>query len=323
LGIGGLQEPTANQKKGWQSGSTSGIYRTKIELQRSVGQAKVKSGASHSLNSSINILEEVSEGIFSEMVREPRANIDHAKIKTAGEAAVVKAAETSWWEWKSGSTIFFGRWPPHYQDMVRKGLLPMFVLEPPVNSGRQPPYDDDKIKDKVKKKLDKVIMTDIKFVEAMMFMFDVPKVDDIRMVYDGSKSGLNKALWAPWFSLSTIDTMLRWVTAGSWLANNDYEDMFLNFPLHAKSQKYCGTDLTQLFPDMKAGEASVVVARWLRNAMGLRNSPYASVQGALRAKHIALGDLKDDDNPFQWDHVRENLPRAQNYNPSLPWIMKM
>jgi hypothetical protein len=171
----------------------------------------------------------------------------------------------------------------------------------------------------VKKKLDKVIMkgyvelTDIKFVEAMMFMFDVPKGDDIRMVYNRSKSGLNKALWAPWFSLPTIDTMSRWVIAGSWLADNDYGDMFLNFPLHAKLQKYCGIDLTQLFPNMKAGEASVDVARWLRNAMGLRNSPYAPVQGALRAKHIALGDPKDEDNPFQWDHVQENHPCAQNY----------
>jgi hypothetical protein len=142
-----------------------------------------------------------------------RDHTDQEEIKTAGEAAIAKAAETSWWEWKSGSTIFFWRWPPDYQDVVRKGLLPMFDSEPPVNSDRQPPYDNDEIKEKVKKKLDKVIMkgyvevTDIKFVEAMMFMFDVPKGDDIRMVYDGSKSGLNKALWAPWFSLPTIDTM--------------------------------------------------------------------------------------------------------------------
>ena len=83
-------------------------------------------------------------------------------------------------------------------------------------------------------------MSDIKFVEAYMYMFDVPKgTSDIWMVYDGSKSGLNKALWAPWFSLPTIDTMSRWVLAGSWLADNDYGDFFLNFPLHADLQKYC------------------------------------------------------------------------------------
>jgi hypothetical protein len=100
---------------------------------------------------------------------------------------------------------------------------------------------------------------------------------------------LNKALWALWFSLPTIDTMSKWIIAGSWLADNDYGDMFLNFPLHAKLQKYCDIDLTQLFPNIKAGEASAIVARWLRNAMGLRNYPYALVQGALGTKHIALG----------------------------------
>jgi hypothetical protein len=258
-----------------------------------------------------------------------RKHKDNVAIKRAGEASVAKASVTSWWEWKHGSTIFFWRWPPDYQDVVREGLLPMFDSEPPTNSDRQPPYDDDKIKDQVKKKLDKVIMkgyvelTDIKFVEAMMFMFAVPKGDDIRIVYDGSKSGLNKALWAPWFSLPTIDTMSRWVIAGSWLADNDYGDMFLNFPLHVNLQKYCGIDLTQLFPNHKAGEASVVIARWLRNAMGLRSSPYASVQGALRAKHLVLGDPQDEGNPFQWDHIRENFPCSKGYEPSMPWIMKI
>jgi hypothetical protein len=85
-----------------------------------------------------------------------------------------------------------------------------------------------------------VELTDIKFVEAMMFMFDVPKGDDIRMVYDGSKSGLNKALWAPWFSLPTIDSMSRWVLAGSWLADNDYGDMFLNFPFTPRYRSIAG-----------------------------------------------------------------------------------
>ena len=64
-------------------------------------------------------------------------------------------------------------------------------------------------------------------------MFHVPKGDeDIQMVYNGTKSGLNAVLYAPWFALPTVDAMNRWVAAGSWLADNDFEDMFLNFPLH-------------------------------------------------------------------------------------------
>ena len=37
-------------------------------------------------------------------------------------------------------------------------------------------------------------ITDIQMVESIMYMFDVVKGDDIRMVYDGSKSGLNDSL---------------------------------------------------------------------------------------------------------------------------------
>ena len=111
-------------------------------------------------------------------------------------------------------------------------------------------------------------------VEALMFMFHVPKGDsDIRMVYDGTKSGLNASLFAPWFSLPTVDSMVRWVIAGSWLADNDYGDQFLNFPLHPDLQKFCGIDLSQLFPKSGANDAQFVVAVWLRNAMGLKPSP--------------------------------------------------
>ena len=84
---------------------------------------------------------------------------------------------------------------------------------PPHSKMMQPPYRSDDIKAKVKEKLEKVFrkgyieITDIQLVESIMYMFDVAKGDDIRMVYDGSKSGLNNCLWAPWFALPTIDTM--------------------------------------------------------------------------------------------------------------------
>jgi hypothetical protein len=133
-------------------------------------------------------------------------------------------------------------------------------------------------------------LVDIELVEAMMFMFHVQKgPDDIRLVYDGTKSGLNKSVYAPWFTLLTIDSMLRWVIAGAWLADNDYGKMFLNFPLHPDLRKYCGVDLSQLFPKLiKDGKGSVI-AQWMRSAMGLRRSPYGSVQGCPRAKRHIMG----------------------------------
>ena len=63
-----------------------------------------------------------------------------------------------------------------------------------------------------------------------MFFFSVPKgLNDIRMVYDASKSGLNAVLYAPWFALATVDTSLRSMDRGYWSADNDFGEMFLNF----------------------------------------------------------------------------------------------
>ena len=124
---------------------------------------------------------------------------------------------------------------------------------------------DEELKAKIKEKLQKVIekgyieITDIQMVESIMYMFDVVKGDDMCIVYDGSKSGLNNALWAPQFALPTINRMTRWTLAGTWLANNNYGEIFLNFPMHPDLQKYCGTDVTQLFPDLQKKKADLTV----------------------------------------------------------------
>ena len=83
--------------------------------------------------------------------------------------------------------------------------------------------------------------------------------------------------------------------AGSWLADNDYGEQFLNFPLHPDLKKYCGVGLSQLFLDL---ETKLLVGRCTQNAMGLRPSPYNYVQGALIAKHFIMGDPKEKGNPF-------------------------
>jgi len=147
----------------------------------------------------------------------------------------------------------------------------MFVGDPPANKSRQPAYDDPEIRAKVKVKLENVMdkgyieLVDIKLVEALMFMFHVPKGEsDIRMVYDGSKSGLNEALYSPWFPLPTVDSIVKRVIAGAWLADNDYGEQFLNFPLHPDLRKYCEIDLSQLFPDKDVeGADDLVVGRWM------------------------------------------------------------
>ena len=73
-----------------------------------------------------------------------------------------------------GLTLFFWRWPEHYQDIARKGILPMFDSDPPRRLDRQTKYKNKMICKKVKEKLEKMVgkgyikITDIKFVGAIM-----------------------------------------------------------------------------------------------------------------------------------------------------------
>jgi hypothetical protein len=93
--------------------------------------------------------------------------------------------------------------------------------------------------------------------------------------------------------------------------------MFLNFPLHPDLRKYFGVDLSQLFPELIKDGKDSVIAQWMQNAMGLRGSPYGSVQGCL------MGDPKEVGNPFEWDHIELNLPCSKNYDAIKPWLIKM
>jgi hypothetical protein len=70
-------------------------------------------------------------------------------------------------------------------------------------------------------------------VESLTVFFEVEKGDDdIRLVYDGSVSGLNLSIWMPHFFLPTIWTHLRAVDEDTYMADVDIEEMFLNFVLH-------------------------------------------------------------------------------------------
>jgi hypothetical protein len=48
----------------------------------------------------------------------------------------------------------------------------------------------------------------------------------MRVVYNDSSAGLNRHLWAPWFSLSTTLTLLRAMEGGTWMADLDIGEMF-------------------------------------------------------------------------------------------------
>lgn len=82
-----------------------------------------------------------------------------------------------------------------------------------------------------------------------MSAFNVPKGSDIRLVLNGTSCGLNNVLWAPWFALPSVDTMLGTMDVGYWSTNNDIGKMFYNFWLHELLHNLCGIDLSKLLVD--------------------------------------------------------------------------
>jgi hypothetical protein len=142
------------------------------------------------------------------------------------------------------------------------------------------------------------------------------------MVYDASVSGLNDSIWVPRFPLPTIQTHLRAVEEGTWMADLDIGEMFLNFVLHSDLQALCGVDLTK-YKNFVENSDEVVWEVWQRAAMGLKPSPYQAVQGMMVAEEVIRGDSKDSKNPFRWDTVRMNLPGQVGYDSTLPWVSKI
>jgi hypothetical protein len=61
------------------------------------------------------------------------------------------------------------------------------------------------------------------------------------MVYDASVSGLNDIIWVPRFPLPTIRTHLRSVEEGTFMADLDIGEMFLNFILHRICEPYAAS----------------------------------------------------------------------------------
>lgn len=162
-------------------------------------------------------------------------------------------------------------------------------------------------------------------VFSLTSFFAVPKgVEDIRMVYDGTKSGLNDNIWVPRFPLPTINTHLRAVDGDTCMSDMDIGEMFLNFILHESMQALCGVDLTQYFGERdESNKLLPLWEKWTRAAMGLKSSPYQAVQAMLVAKEVIRGDRHDPSNAFRWDKVRMNLPGSKDYDPSKPWVSKI
>jgi len=234
-----------------------------------------------------------------------------------------KAAGASWWDWDEGSRLFFWNWPVKGRAWARDGQ-PHLLLGPlPRFQRSQKPPKSERDRQLVCSKLDKARSRGYiskGHVKSLTHFFYVPKgLEDIRMVYNGTSSGLNDCLFAPHFGLPIIRHALRSLLEGYHQADIDIAEMFLNFNLCVSLQPYSGVDLSTL--KLHAGEDKLW-ERWTRNFMGLRDSPYRSIQLMIMAKREAYGDHLDRTGPFHWGTIVLNLPGTRDYDPTFPWIMK-
>jgi len=225
------------------------------------------------------------------------------------------------WAWDGGSRPFFWNWKEEVHEDLIRGMT-MWIREPIVPwTWKQPAPVPQHPQQQVLEKLDVICLRGYVGegqVESLICFFAVQKgASDIRMVYDGTQSGLNDVLWAPWFPLPTVNSHLRLVEPGTFMADNDVGECFHNWMLDKRVRKWCGIDLTST---LKLRER--VWSRWNCCAMGLRPSPYVSVRGVLWLKEEAQGQASDQDSGFRWERVELNLPGDPAYSPVRPWVSK-
>ncbi len=163
-------------------------------------------------------------------VRRYRASEDYK----AGRDALYRGLWSSWWDWDAGSRPFFWRWPPDSQNLMRDGMMVYSVDDAPKYVDPQPKDRDPTSKSRIEEKLQKVIdrgyLDNDQLIVSLTSFFSVDKGEtDIRMVYDGTKCGLNGSVWVPTFYMPTLTSHLRAVVEGTHMCDVDIGDMFLTF----------------------------------------------------------------------------------------------
>jgi hypothetical protein len=251
---------------------------------------------------------------------------EYAKDVAGGVDCIRRAAHCTPWKWVQGSRLFFWRWQT-FKRSARDGPEIFIRSELPNCKTKQSVPRDKKVLELVKKKLGDVRNKGYIAsgrVKSVTSFFEVAKGDDdIRMVYNGTQSGLNAAVWAPWFSLPTVDTHLRAVQPGTFMADIDLQEMFLNFILHEDIRPYAGVDLTKLFGEELKENQRILWERWERLLMGFKPSPYLTTRELKRMEEFLCGDCEDPSNVFRWDKVVFNLPGSLEYDPGMPRVYRV
>jgi hypothetical protein len=262
-----------------------------------------------------------------------RASSEGKVTVEAGYDAIHHCADASWFEWPKGSAPLFWNWGPEYQQAVQDGqphFMTGALAEPFMRK-------QAKAKDPLKHELMRAKVVQVRqwgyitpgWVTSGTHYFCMDKGTlDIRMVYNGTSCGLNECLHAPHYGLLLVKHTLRALRVGYYQCDLDVGKQFLNFKLHDNLRQLSGVDICKVRsrdPTDGPWEATRTEAweRWERNWMGLRDSPYCSLQWQVRLKLEVYGDCRVLANPFHWDQVVFNLPGSKGYRANLPWVMKI
>lgn len=117
---------------------------------------------------------------------------DTKKNCIAGLDCIQRSAEATWWEWNVGSRPFFWRWNESllnkdYTSAMRDGTKVLHDPEKLPSWKRcQRPTNDPSAHVKIKSKLEKFVKRKYlvdQFIESLISFFDVPKAEDVRVVF--------------------------------------------------------------------------------------------------------------------------------------------
>jgi hypothetical protein len=268
----------------------------------------------------VSVLRSLLRYLASEDVRDRTSDL------VAGRDCLHRVSQADFWEWHGGSRLFFWRWPPSLLEWARDGAPVYFNGEMPNLITCQQTPENEHTKDQVAKKLTKFVTRRYIVpgsVNSLISYFSVPKGElDIRLVFAGTKSGLNSKIWAPSFCLPSVDSLLPMLEPGTWQSDIDVGEQFYNFLLHPSIRPYCGIDVDPyLWPEGQQKRMSWM--QWERCVMGLSSSPHGCVRMQMFAEELVQGNHQCISNPFYFDRVRLNLPGDVLYSPNLPRVSKI
>ena len=80
-------------------------------------------------------------------------------------------------------------------------------------------------------------------VSTLTHYFSAPKVEDIRMIYKGTYSGMNILIWSNHLSLPTVQYNIREVGRGTYMEAWDIGETLFKFILSEEARPFRGVEM--------------------------------------------------------------------------------